>query len=61
MQHATGNFPGQLAAAQQSLDLSCLPKACATQTLPVRDTNKGGNKKGKWLNIIYYEVEGKLY
>lgn len=53
MQHATGNFPGQLAAAQQSLDLSCLLKACATQTRPVRDTNKGGNKKGKWLNIIY--------
>lgn len=61
MQHATGNFPGQLVAAQQSLDLSCLLKACATQTRPVRDTNKGGNKKRKWLSIIDYEAEGKLY
>lgn len=36
MQHAVGNFPGQLSAVQQSLGRGCLRTACAKQTLPVR-------------------------
>lgn len=40
MQHATGSFPSRLSVAQQSLGRGCLPTACATQTLPTRDTIK---------------------